>query len=112
MIKLTALHYKLKTSALERFHKISEHNEGLMFEWESALERSRATGIDYPPKPFAEPFEFEEDDYNVTEQDFRIRAEDILYYKTNMDGLTELTLSEKIAFTIKETVEEIDKLLS
>lgn len=111
MIKLTALHYKLKTEALERFHNISQHNEGLMFEWETSLERARATGIDYPAKPFVEPFEFEEDDYEVSEQAFRIRAKDILYYKTNLDGLTELTVSENVAFTVKESVDEIDKLI-
>jgi len=111
MIKLTALHYKIKTEALERFHNISQHNDGLMFDWEAELDRARATGIDYPNKPFIEPFEFDEVDYNITEQDFRIRAEDILYYKTNLDGLTEVTISENIAFTVKETVEEIDELI-
>lgn len=111
MIKLTALHYKLKTSALERFHDISEYNEELLFEWKLALDKAQSTGIGYPKKPFEEPFEFEETDYNITEQDFRIRAEDILYYKTNIDGLTELSVSENVSFIVKETVVEIDNLL-
>ena len=83
-----------------------------MFEWESAVEKSRATGVDYPSKPFTEPFEFEEEDYDITEQDFRIRAEDIIYYKTNMEKRTEIMTSEKTAFTVKETVLEIDKMLT
>lgn len=109
MIKLTALHYKLTTAALLRLHNITNFNESLMFNWENEVEKSRATGTDYPDKPFIEPFEFEDDDYDVTEQEFRIRPQDILYYKTNLDGLVEITLSENLAFTVKETIEEIDK---
>lgn len=111
MIKLTALHYKLTIPALEKFHNISQHNEGILFEWEQEVESARATGVELPKKPFIEPFEFEEDDYNITEQAFRIRKEDILYYKTNLDGFTELTIAENLAYTIKESVEEIDRLI-
>lgn len=111
MIKLTALHYKLKTEALEKFHNISQYNENIMFEWEKSLEKAQSTGIEYPTKPFVEPFEFEEEDYNITEQQFRVRKEDILYYKTNLDGFTELTIAENMMFTVKESVEEIDNLI-
>lgn len=110
MIKLTALHFKLKTSSLERFHNISQYNEGLMFNWEAEVERSRNTSTEYPNKPFIEPFEFEDDDYEITEQSFRIRPKDVLFYKTNLENLTEITLSGDISFTVRESVEEIDKL--
>jgi len=111
MIKLTVLHYKIKTEALERFHNISQYNEELLFNWEEELEKAKSMQIDHPIKPFVEPFEFDEADYEIIEQDFRIRSEDILYYKTNLDGVTEVVISENIGFTVKETVEEIDKLM-
>ncbi len=83
LLKLTALHYTLKTSALERFHNINEHGSGIIFEWERANERAVSTMQGYTPKPFMEPFAFIPDDYEVREDDFRIRAEDIYSLRSN-----------------------------
>ena len=66
MIKLTALHYTIKTSALERFHNINENSSRLMFDWEKANERATNTGEPYTNKPFIEPFDFETEDYVPT----------------------------------------------
>lgn len=110
MIKLTALYYKVKTEALERFHDINEHGETLIYEWEKELEKARDLGTEYPSKPFIEPFEFEDDDYDVTEQPFRIRLSDIQSVKTNLDGIVEITVSPDKIYSVKETIEEVDKL--
>lgn len=110
MIKLTALHYKLKTEALERFHNINNHNDSIMFEWEQELDTARNVNSEFPNKPFIEPFEFKPDDYYVTEKKFRVRLEDIYSYMENEEGVTELTVANDIAYTIKESVEEIDQL--
>lgn len=110
MVKLTALHYKLKMSSLERYHKIAEHNAGLMFNWEQAEERARSVGDNYPPKPFIEPFEFQDDDYLIKEKAFRIRLEDIYSYKENADNVVEVTVAGDISYTVKETIAELDAL--
>lgn len=110
MIKLTALHYKLKTSSLQRYHSIAEHNAGLMFNWEQAEERARSVGSDYPQKPFIEPFEFQDNDYMVREKAFRIRLEDIYSYKENIDNVVEVTVAGDISYTVKETIAELDAL--
>lgn len=115
MIKLTALHYKLKIPSLERYHSIAEHNAGLMFDWENEVERARAIpGSEYPKKPFIEPFEFNDDDYIRTELPFRIKKENIASYKLNTDNVVEVTVeysAENITYTVKNTIEEIDALL-
>lgn len=110
MVKLTALHYKLKTSSLQKYHRITEHNESLMFNWEQSEERARSVGNNYPHKPFIEPFEFQEDDYLIYEKAFRIRLEDIYSYKENYDNIVEVTVAGDIAYTVKETIAEIDAL--
>lgn len=112
MLKLTALHYKIKSEALEIFHNITQHNDGRMFEWEAEFEKQRSLGGEYPEKPFIEPFEFQDSDYNMTEKRFRVRPEDVFLYKENADNVTELTVSDGTIFTIKETVEELDLLLN
>ena len=110
MIKLTVLHYKLKTEALERFHNINNHNESLMFNWEQDLDTSRNLNDDFPEKPFIEPFEFKPYDYIIIEKKFRVRLEDIYSYMENEDGVTELTVGDDITYTVKESIEEIDQL--
>lgn len=110
MIKLTYLYYKLKTEALRRYHNIAEHNSGLMFEWENAVERARSVGDDYPPKPFIEPFDFKDSDYVMTEKPLRIRPKDVLYYRENIDNVSEITIDEGMSYTVKETIEELDIL--
>lgn len=111
MIKLTSLFYKIKNEALERFHNINQYSEDLLHEWEKQVEENKNFNIDLPPKPFIEPFEFEEEDYDIKEQKFRIDPKQILLYKENTEGYTELVLSETLSFTIKESVEEIDTML-
>lgn len=109
LVQLTGLYYKLKPESLQRYHNINEHNAGLVFDWEREVERARSVGGDYPKKPFIEPFEFEEDDYNIQEKKFRITLKDIFLYKENIDNVTELTTTDGTTFTIKETIDEIDK---
>jgi len=113
MIKLTALYYKLTEQALEKHHNVKEFAAKRIFDWEKELAKAQTVGGDYeyPNKPFIEPFEFENDDYDVTEQQYRIRAEDIVSYRTNLDGHTDLTDCNNLVVTVKETVEEIDKLI-
>ena len=110
MLKLTGLTYKLKVSALERYHNITEHNQSLLFNFENDLDTARAVNGDYPEKPFTDPFEFEDDDYIVTEKKFRVRKKDIILYKENVDGIVEVTVTEELVYTVKETIEQIDKL--
>lgn len=110
MIKLTALHYKIKLFALERFHNISQYNETLLLEWEKEVETARNLNDEIPKKPFIEPFEFDEEDYDITEKKFRVRLKDIYSYKENYNNITELTVGDDITYTIKETVDEIDAL--
>ena len=64
---------------------------------------------EYPIKPFIEPFEFIDDDYEITEKAFRVRKEDILSYKENVDNIVEITVDGN-SYTVKETIEEIDAL--
>jgi len=111
MIKLTALHYKVKESALERFHNINSHNESLIFKWEKEVETAANRDLDFPEKPFVEPFEFEDSDYNITEKKFRIRKEDIFSYMENEEGRTELTTTNNTEYTIAESIAELDELL-
>jgi len=108
MIKLTALHYKVKIEALERYHNIAEHNQGLMFAYESELEKARDLDGEYPAKPFIEPFEFIDDDYIVTEKRLRLRKKDIILYKENVDNIVEVMVLEELSYTVKETIEQID----
>jgi CRISPR/Cas system-associated exonuclease Cas4 (RecB family) len=110
MIKLTALHYKVKIEAMEKYHNIAEHNQALLFA--HAIELEKATDIDgnYVPKPFIEPFEFQDEDYIVKEKKFRIRKEDIILYKENADNVVEVMVSEELTYTVKESIEELDKL--
>lgn len=110
MIKLTVLHYVLKISALKKFHDIKEYQEKLMYNWQNEVESAKDMGTEYPEKPFLEPFEFEQSDYTITEKPFRVRLEDIYSYQENEDKITELTVGGDIAYTIKETVEELDQL--
>jgi CRISPR/Cas system-associated exonuclease Cas4 (RecB family) len=110
MIELTALHYKVKIEALERYHNIAEHNQGLMFTYETELDKARDLNGEYPTKPFIEPFEFRDEDYIVTEKKFRIRKKDIILYKENVDNIVEVMVSEELTYTVKQTVEEMDKL--
>lgn len=111
MIKLTALYYKLKTESLERFHNITEYSEKLLNDWEKELEKSKDLDTEYPYKPFIEPFEFEEEDYDITEQKFRINSDKIILYKENLEGYSEVVISDTLSFIVKESVEEIDKKL-
>mgnify|MGYP000102242310 CR=1 FL=1 len=46
MLKLTGLTYKLKVSALERYHNITEHNQSLLFNFENDLDTARAVNGD------------------------------------------------------------------
>lgn len=111
MIKLTALNYKIKTSALQRLHGIKDYNEELMFDWGVAKDKIISIGGgEYLRKPFIEPFEFEKDDYVITEKKFRIRLEDIYIYRENEEGITELTIEGDISYSIKEPVDFIDSL--
>lgn len=110
MISLTALHYKIKVSALERFHNINEYNESRMFIWSLEVDKAKDIGLEYPEKPFIEPFEFEDTDYVITERRFRVRLDDIYSYKENSDGVVELTVRDDVTYTIKETIEDLDKL--
>ena len=110
MIKITALHYKLKTEALERYHNITEHNQSLLFEYEKELERSTDLNQNYPHKPFTEPFEFNDEDYIVTEKLLRIRKKDIISYKENADNIVEIMITEDLSYTIKESIEELDNI--
>lgn len=110
MINLTYLYYKLKLQSLIKYHNITEHNAGLMFEWEQEVEKAESLGGNYPKKPFIEPFEFKDDDYLVIEKKLRVRPEDILLAKENEDDKVEITVGEEI-FVLKETIEEFDKLL-
>lgn len=110
MVKLTILHYKLKDEALERFHLINEHAEGLMFEWESALDKARSIGDEYIQKPYVENFEFDDDDYEVTTGHFRVREDDIQSYRENIDGLVEVTTSLGEIVTIQENIEFLDEI--
>lgn len=109
MIKLTALHYKIKISALEIYHNINELAENRMFEWEKAMEKERTVMGEYIDKPFIEPHEFKQSDYDIKEISFRVRPEDILFYKENIDGFTEIALKNRdIAFVVKESIEYVD----
>lgn len=110
MVKLTALHYKLKVESLQRYHNINEHNQGLLFDWEQETETARDIKGEYPAKPFIEPFEFEDRDYIITEKSFRVRLSDIYSYKQNADNIVELTVAGDVAYTIKETIEYLDEL--
>lgn len=109
MIKLTALHYKLKTEALEKYHNITEYNQGLLFDHENELEKASSIGGEYPVKPFIEPFEFLDSDYIVTEKAFRVRKKDIITYKENESNIVEVMTTEDLSYAVKETIEEIDK---
>lgn len=114
MIKLTALHYKLKTPSLERYHNIAEHNSSRLFEWEVEKERASVTGQEYPKKPFIEPFEFKDEDYTITEKPFRVKKENIISYKENVEGVVEIvitSMSEDVAYTVKEDILQLDAIL-
>ena len=110
MVRLTALHYKVKVASLQRYHRINEHNTGLMFEWELAEDRARSVGSEYPIKPFIEPFEFKDEDYTVKEKKFRVRLNDIYSYKENADNIVEVTLAGDVTYTVRETIEELDAM--
>jgi hypothetical protein len=111
MIHLTALHYKIKISALERLHSIKSYNEELMFNWNKEIDKIETMGTgEYPKKPFIEPFEFEDDDYDITDKKFRIRLKNIHIYKENESGVTELVTKDDIAYSIKESVDHIDNI--
>lgn len=113
MIKLTALDFKIKVEALERFHKINELAEQQVADWQKEAEEMQITGSnDYVEKPFIEPHEFVTSDYDIVERKFRVRPEIIWSYTEAKHGVTELTLKGgEITYNIKESVEEIDKLL-
>lgn len=109
MIKLTALHYKIKVSALEVYHTINELAESRMFEWEKVMSKERSLDGEYVDKPFIEPHEFKQSDYDIQEKRFRVRPEDVLFYKENGDNLVEVTLRDVDAtFVVKEKIEYID----
>ena len=110
MLKLTVLHYKLFPQALERFHNINEHSEGLMFDWESSFETAKSVGGEYPAKPFMEPFEFEDEDYEVTKLQLRIKKEDILIYRQNVDKVTEIVVTGGEVYPIEESIDFLDNI--
>jgi hypothetical protein len=112
MIKLTVLHYELKTSSLKFLHNVSQFQESAIFKWEQEVENAKLYNGDLPDKPFLEPFEFKQDDYTITEKPFRIRLEDIYSYQENNDNITEITVGGDVTYTIKESVEEIDRLFT
>ena len=107
MIKLTALNYKIKISALEIYHNINELAESRMFEWEEESKRS-AIGGEYVDKPFIEPHEFKTSDYDIKERKFRVRPEDILFYKENLEGIAEVTMKKDVTFAVKESIDYLD----
>lgn len=110
MVKLTALHYKLKVEGLERYHNINEYGQSLLFEWEQEVDKARSVNEEYPTKPFIEPFEFKDSDYDVKEKLFRVRLDDIYSYKENADNIVEVTVAGDVAYTVKESIEELDAL--
>lgn len=110
MVKLTALHYKIKVESLERYHKINELAQSQIFDWELEVDKARNLDGDYPEKPFIEPFEFIDSDYDKKELPFRIRKEDIYSYKENMDNIVEVTVAGDISYTVKEPIEFFDRL--
>lgn len=113
MIKLTALDFKIKIEALERLHKINELAEQQMADWQKEAEKVQIAGSDeYVEKPFIEPHEFVASDYEIIERKFRIDPKIIWAYVEGKHQNTELTLKGgDISYNIKESVEEIDKLL-
>ena len=111
-IKLTVIDYTLKTDALEIYHNINEHNSGIIFEWEIKNKEIAATTSSYEPKPYIETFIFDDEDYEMREDKFRIRVEDIYSYIENEEKKTILITSDKTSYTIKETIEEIDIIIA
>ena len=86
-VKLTALNYKVKLEALERYHNISEFNEERKVKWEESMRLASLSDEDsYIPKPFIEPNEFNETDYNITDRPIRVKKSTIGYYNTNIEG--------------------------
>ena len=106
MIKLTALNYKVKIESLERYHNINEHNEKRMHNWKLTMESADATGQGYTPKPFAEPFEFKDSDYDIVGVPFRVNPTNITIMKQNIDGNTDILVDGEV-YVIKEKIEVI-----
>lgn len=109
MIKLTYKEYKVKESALEKFHNITEQAQVELEAWNSELEKQRVANENYyEPKPYIPTFEFEDDDYEVTTGPYRIDKEDIKRYKVNIDGDVEIYTSWGTIISIEENIEHLD----
>jgi len=106
MVKLTAIHYKVKSEALKICHSVDEEFSKRMFEWEKEMGVSTV----YIEKPFMETFQFETFDYVQEQRPLRINKKDVMFYKLNIDNVTEITIKEDITFTVIETIEELDKI--
>lgn len=111
MIPLTAFHHKVKVDSLERYHKINEWAEERVHKWNDAISEWQLAGSqgERPPKPFIEPFEFIQSDYDITEKKFRVKPEEIITYGQNAQNITEICLVGDITVSVKETIEELDK---
>lgn len=112
MIKLTALHYKIKTASLEKAHGIQNHYDYLNSEWEKEAETSRSLGTPLPDKPFLEPFEFEEEDYDIKKVDVLIKKKSIISFKEHPKGYTDVVFSNGLEYSVAESISEIETILN
>lgn len=110
MIKLTAINYKPKEEAMKRFHDVSEAIEANIFEREIELESNRNIGGPYVEKEFTPPFEFNNDDYIITDFPLRLRKKDIREYKINTDGLVCIETTSDVVYAIRESLDFMDQI--
>lgn len=110
MIKLTVLYYEVKSEVEEKIHNLQDHHNQKFREWEQELEFWQNIGGEQPVQPYSEPYEFQEEDYNITERQMRVRLEDIYSYREAKDGVREIKMNDGEVFNVKETLEYLDKL--
>lgn len=111
-MKLTILHYKAKLEALEREHNITQYQEEKLHQWRIEVEKATDLNTDYPKKPFFEPFEYQEEDYDITELYLDLKdVDDIKFISQTVEGVTEITFKDLTRIYVKESPEEVSKLL-